>query len=104
MSRPVGAVRDPQDWGIYDDDGGGGGGGGGGHSQRVMQERKRDSGPSNEEEEGEPGEDGQQSLRLYIAQMKADYEEQFRKHQEELERLRTEQEAQLQMLREQIKE
>ncbi|KAF9541115.1 hypothetical protein EC957_003396 [Mortierella hygrophila] len=112
VSGPVGVVRDPQDWGIYDDagrgDGGGGGSsgsnGGGGHSRRVMQERKRDSGDSNEDEGGEPGEDGQQSLRQYIAQMKADYEEQFRKHQEELERLKAEQQTQLQMLREQIKE
>ncbi|KAG9071509.1 hypothetical protein KI688_005721 [Linnemannia hyalina] len=106
VSGPVGAVRDPQDWGIYDDAGRRGGSsgsrGGGGHSQRVMQERKRDSGDSNED--GESGEDGQQSLRQYIAQMKADYEEQFRKHQEELERLKAEQETQLQMLREQIKE
>ena len=109
MSGPIGAVRDPQDWGIYDDDGreggkGGGSSGGGGHGQRMMQERKRDSGDSHEEEEGESAEDGQQSLRLYIAQMKADYEEQFRKHQEELDRLRSEQDTQLQMLREQIKE
>ncbi|KAF9138726.1 hypothetical protein BGX30_008824 [Mortierella sp. GBA39] len=110
VSGPVGAVRDPQDWGIYDDAGreGSGGGssgssGGGGHSQRVMQERKRDSGDSNEDEEGEAGEDAQQSLRQYITQMKADYEEQFRKHQEELDRLKAEQETQLQMLREQIK-
>ncbi|KAF9330593.1 hypothetical protein BGZ91_000091 [Linnemannia elongata] len=114
VSGPVGAVRDPQDWGIYDDDGGRGGGGGGsgdrGHSQRVMQGRRGNSGDSKEGEEGgeggegEAGEDGQQSLRQYIAQMKADYEEQFRKHQEELDRLRAEQETQLQMLREQIKE
>lgn len=99
MSGPIGAVRDPQDWGIYDNDGGGGG-----HSQRVMQERKRNSGASNEEEVEEPSDDGQQNLRQYIAQMKADYEEQFRKHQEELDRLKAEQETQLQMLRDQIKE
>ncbi|KAF9290331.1 hypothetical protein BGZ88_007381 [Linnemannia elongata] len=112
VSGPVGAVRDPQDWGIYDDDGGRGvgGSGGRGHSQRVMQGRRGNSGDSKEGEEGgeggegEAGEDGQQSLRQYIAQMKADYEEQFRKHQEELDRLRAEQETQLQMLREQIKE
>lgn len=112
MSGPVGAVRDPQDWGIYDDDGGRGGGGRGGrgHSQRVIQGRRGNSGDSKEGEEGgeggegEAGEDGQQSLRQYIAQMKADYEEQFRKHQEELDRLRAEQETQLQMLRDQIKE
>ncbi|KAK3823786.1 MAG: hypothetical protein JOS17DRAFT_753373 [Linnemannia elongata] len=99
VSGPIGAVRDPQDWGIYDNDGGGGG-----HSQRVMQERKRNSGASNEEEVEEPSDDGQQNLRQYIAQMKADYEEQFRKHQEELDRLKAEQETQLQMLRDQIKE
>ncbi|KAF8947279.1 hypothetical protein BGZ47_009667 [Haplosporangium gracile] len=100
VSGPVGAVRDPQDWGICDDDGGEGGGG---HGQRVMQERKRNRGSSNEEEE-KTDEGGQQSLRQYIAQMKAEYEEQFRKHREELDRLRAEQETQLQMLRGQIKE
>lgn len=88
MSGPVGAVRDPQDWGVVDEEP---------HRQDerrvVMQEGA-----------GADGEDGQQSLRAYIAQMKAEYEEQFRKHQEELDRLRAEQETQLQMLREQIKE
>ncbi|KAG0285914.1 hypothetical protein BGZ96_009918 [Linnemannia gamsii] len=89
VSGPVGAIRDPQDWGVVDD---------GPHRQDqrgiAMQEGVN----------AEEGEDGQQNLRAYIAQMKAEYEEQFRKHQEELERLKTEQETQLQMLREQIKE
>jgi hypothetical protein len=91
VSGPVGAVRDPQDWGVVDDEPPR-------QDERgvVMQERRPDD---SEEVEG-----GQQSLRAYIAQMKADYEEQFRKHQEELDRLRAEQETQLQMLREQIKE
>ncbi|KAG0219619.1 hypothetical protein BGX33_001791, partial [Mortierella sp. NVP41] len=80
----AGAVRDPQDWGSV--------GGGGGQEEAGV----RDVG-----EGGEPS--TRQDLREYIAQMKAQYEEQFRKHQEELDRLRLEQETRLQMLQDQIK-
>ncbi|KAF9905589.1 hypothetical protein EC991_001550 [Linnemannia zychae] len=88
----VNTARDPQDWGPDDNHGGGG--------AEAEDVRNWEDG-----DELSPGVDGQQqNLRKYIAQMKEQYEEQFRKHQEELDRLRTEQETQLRILREQIKE
>ncbi|KAK3814503.1 MAG: hypothetical protein J3R72DRAFT_55808 [Linnemannia gamsii] len=99
VSGSICAVRDPQYWGPSDNLSGG----------EVEGEKKREREEGSGESFTTTGTIKQQhqqehDLRQYIAQMKEQYEEQFRRHQEELSRIRAEQESQLQMLRDQIKE